>query len=89
MQHTACKHKQMPYKMHIFMFCFVKNYSQSVAQSAQHQKRKSGFIHHCQKRLYAEYRQAQNDMREAIAVKANIDHLVGNTPDGRNKEQER
>ena len=41
------------------------------------------------KRLYAEYRQAQNDMRETIAVKANIDHLLGNTPDGRNKEQER
>ncbi len=41
------------------------------------------------KRIYAEYRQAQSDMREAIAVKANIDHLLGNTPDGRNKEQER
>ena len=41
------------------------------------------------KRLYAEYRQAQNDMREAVAVKANIDHLLGNTADGRNKEQER
>ena len=41
------------------------------------------------KQLYAEYRQAQNDMREAIAVKANIDHLLGNTADGINKEQER
>ena len=41
------------------------------------------------KQLYAEYRQAQNDMREAIAVKANIDHLLGNIADGRNKEQER
>lgn len=41
------------------------------------------------KRLYAEYRQAQSDMREAVAVKANIDHLLGNTADGRNKEQER
>ena len=41
------------------------------------------------KRLYTEYRQAQNDMREAIAVKANIDHLLGNTADSRNKEQER
>ena len=40
------------------------------------------------KRLYAEYRQAQSDMREAIAVKANIDYLLGNTADGRNKEQE-
>lgn len=41
------------------------------------------------KRFYAEYRQAQNDMREAVAVNANIDHLLGNTADGRNKEQER
>lgn len=41
------------------------------------------------KRLYTEYRQAQSDMREAIAVKANIDYLLGNTADGRNKEQER
>ena len=41
------------------------------------------------KRLYAEYRQAQSDMREAVAVKANIDHLLGNTADVRNKEQER
>ena len=41
------------------------------------------------KRLYTEYRQAQSDMREAVAVKANIDHLLGNTADGRNKEQER
>ena len=41
------------------------------------------------KRLYAEFRQAQNDMREAIAVKANIDHLLGNAADDRNKEQER
>ena len=41
------------------------------------------------KRLYAEFRQAQNDMREVIAVKANIDHLLGNTVDDRNKEQER
>lgn len=41
------------------------------------------------KRLYTEYRQAQSDMREAVAVKANIDHLLGNTADVRNKEQER
>ena len=41
------------------------------------------------KRLYTEYRQAKNDMREAITVKSNIDHLLGNTADGRNKAQER
>ena len=41
------------------------------------------------KRLYAEYRQAKNDKREAVAVKANIDHLLGNTADVRNKEHER
>lgn len=41
------------------------------------------------KQLYEEYRQVRNDMREAIAVKSNIDYLLGNTADGRNKEQER
>ena len=41
------------------------------------------------KTLYAEYRQAQQDMRQAVAVKANIDHLLG-LSDGRdNKEQTR
>ena len=41
------------------------------------------------KALYAEYRKAQADMRQAVAVKANIDHLLG-VPDGReNKAQER
>ena len=41
------------------------------------------------KSLYAEYRKAQADMREAVAVKANIDHLHG-YPDGReDKAQER
>ena len=40
------------------------------------------------KALYAEYRAAQREMREAVAVKANIDHLLGVT--GReNKAQER
>ena len=29
------------------------------------------------KALYAEYRKAQADMRQAVAVKANIDHLLG------------
>ena len=31
------------------------------------------------KALYTEYRQAQQDMRQAVAVKANIDHLLGLT----------
>ena len=34
------------------------------------------------KELYAEYRKAQADMRQAVAIKANIDHLLGVT-DGR------
>ena len=41
------------------------------------------------KALYAEYRQAQADMREAVAVKANIDHLLGVTDGRENKAQER
>lgn len=40
------------------------------------------------KALYAEYRKAQSDMREAVAVKGNIDCLLGHT-DERNKAQER
>lgn len=40
------------------------------------------------KALYAEYRKAQADMREAVAVKGNIDFLLGHT-DGRDKAQER
>ena len=41
------------------------------------------------KSLYTEYRKAQADMREAVAVKANVDHLLG-YPDGReDKVQER
>ena len=40
------------------------------------------------KALYAEYRKAQADMREAVAVKGNIDCLLGHT-DERNKAQER
>ncbi|MFR2023971.1 MAG: hypothetical protein ACLS6C_12280 [Clostridia bacterium] len=30
-----------------------------------------------EKALYAEYRAAQQEMRQAVAVKANIDHLLG------------
>ena len=41
------------------------------------------------KALYAEYRKAQADMRQAVAVKANIDHLLGVTDERENKAQER
>jgi hypothetical protein len=41
------------------------------------------------KALYAEYRQAQRDMRQAVAVKANIDHLLGLTDGRTDKEQTR
>lgn len=41
------------------------------------------------KALYSEYRAAQREMREAVAVKANIDHLLGLTDGRENKEQER
>ena len=41
------------------------------------------------KALYAKYRAAQQEMRQAVAVKANIDHLLGVTDGQRKKEQER
>ena len=41
------------------------------------------------KALYADYRTAQEQMRQAVAVKANIDHLLGVTDGQRRKEQER
>ena len=41
------------------------------------------------KALYADYRTAQEQMRQAVAVKANIDHLLGVTDGQRKKEQER
>lgn len=41
------------------------------------------------KALYAEYREAQRIMREAVAVKTNIDHLLGVTDGRENKAQER
>ena len=41
------------------------------------------------KALYAEYRSAQEEMRQAVAVKANIDYLLGVTDGQRKKEQER
>ena len=39
--------------------------------------------------LYTEYRSAREEMRQAVAVKANIDHLLGVTDGQRKKEQER
>lgn len=41
------------------------------------------------KALYADYRDVQREMREAVAVKANIDHLLGVTDGRENKAQER
>ena len=41
------------------------------------------------KELYADYRAARQEMREALAVKANIDYLLGVSDPGREKEQER
>jgi len=38
---------------------------------------------------YAEYRAAQKDMREIVAIKANVDHLLGLTGREKNKELER
>jgi hypothetical protein len=38
---------------------------------------------------YTDYRAAQKDMREIVAIKANIDHLLGVTGRDKNKEQER
>lgn len=41
------------------------------------------------KMLYADYRDAQREMREAVAVKTNIDHMLGVTDGRENKAQER
>ena len=41
------------------------------------------------KALYAEYREAQRQMRELVAVKGNVDHLLGLTDGRENKEQTR
>ena len=41
------------------------------------------------KRRLSEYRDAQRQMREAVAIKANIDHLLGITDERENKAQER
>jgi hypothetical protein len=41
------------------------------------------------KRGYTDYRAAQKELRDVIAVKANIDHLLGITDGAKNKEMER
>ena len=41
------------------------------------------------KSLYAQYRAAQKEMREIVAVKGNVDHLLGLTGGAKNKEMER
>lgn len=41
------------------------------------------------KALYAEYRQAQRDMREFVTVKGNVDHLLHVTEGREDKEQAR
>lgn len=41
------------------------------------------------KALYAEYREAQRQMRELVAVKGGVDHLLGLTDGWENKAQER
>jgi len=41
------------------------------------------------KTYYAEYKAAQKDMKEAVVIKANIDHLLGLTTQQQNKEMER
>mgnify|MGYP002566293711 CR=1 FL=1 len=41
------------------------------------------------KALYAKYRAAQQEMRQAVAVKTNIDYLLGVMDGRKNKEQER
>lgn len=41
------------------------------------------------KALYAEYRETQRQMRELLAVKGSVDHLLGLTDERENKAQER
>lgn len=38
--------------------------------------------------LYGEYRQARDDMRELLAVKANVDRLIGREEQRDENEQE-
>ncbi len=62
-----------------------------VARSSQNgrTKRKTPPTGSAEKALYLEYRKAQQDMRELVAVKGSVDHLRGLTDNQRNKEQAR
>ena len=53
------------------------------------QKKKRRHLAARKKALYLEYRKAQQDMRELVAVKGSVDHLRGLTDNQRNKEQAR
>ena len=64
------------------------------ATSSASRKRPEDFLYNDPQVLegrqpYAEYRKAQAEMRQAVAVKANIDHLLGHTDGRENKAQER
>ena len=55
----------------------------------EEQKRSRRTLTEQKKALYAEYRRAQREMREAVAVKANIDQLLGMAERQEKKAQER
>ena len=55
----------------------------------EEQKRSRRTLTEQKKALYAEYRRAQREMREAVAVKANIDQLLGMAERREKKAQER
>ncbi len=67
-------------------FLLVKSEYHPKMDALKKQRRK---LADKKKALYAECRQAQRDMREAVAVKANIDHLLGLTDGRDDKEQTR
>ena len=52
-------------------------------------KSEAGRLAADKKALYSQYRAAQKEMREAVAVKSNIDHLLGITGAAKSREQER
>ena len=63
---------------------------QSAVAAAAYQSGEKLFCEYDQQvKHYAEYRKAQADMRQAVAIKANIDHLLGVTDGRENKAQER
>ena len=85
MKHTACKNKQMPYKMHIFGLCLIKNYAKCICKSACYKKNKPGFIHRRNNRTHTyHYRPShykiQNQRRLIPSFK--IDRIKHNSKDG-------